>query len=257
MAGGLHRPKTYASAGKQRQPNTVVLKAIAGRLMKEASITDIRSQRARKKQATTAMQALNPEFEADLATNKAIERELSKIYLETSTEIIVDDPFAMEGIPELPPLKTDPNPEFNEFDLLTDEKVKRFADLIVKDKASPELAAMGVGIPPATMREYIDTGNGDLAAGHTWTRKAILASVALKASYAVIAASMAQIRKFPVGWQNHSTLLISLFPEFFSEKRATKKEVQQGARLEALTRQLGAASGAAGGSLPALPKNVS
>lgn len=218
---------------------------------------DVRSQRTKKKAATIAMQSMNPAYEEDLLSNKAIEKQLAEIYLQTNTDIIVDDPFLMEGIPSLPPLKTDPNPEFNEFDLLTDDKLRKFADLIVKDKASPELAAMGIGIPPTTMTEYIDAGSGDLAAGQTWTRKAICASVALKASYAVIAASMAQIRKFPVGWQNHSTLLISLFPQFFSEKRATKKEVQQGQRLEALTRQLGAAAGVVGASLPPLPKNVS
>lgn len=216
----------------------------------------VRTQRGGKKNATIAMQRSNPAFEEDRRGMASVEKDLTQLYLETNTDIVVDDPFAIEGIPELPPLKTDPNPDFNEFDLLTDERLKKFCELIVADKASPELAAMGVGIPPSTMREYCEVGNADLASGQTWTRKAICARVALKASYAVIAASMAQIRKFPVGWQNHSTLLISLFPEFFSEKRATKKEVQQGARLEALARQLGSAAGVSGAALPALPKNV-
>lgn len=218
--------------------------------------TDVRGQRSRKKLATQALHTDNPEYLDAKTSLKQIENGLNEAFLKTETTVVVDWPYSEEDFEPMPELKNkEANPEFNEFDLLSDDLLLRFCKAIVDDMASPELAAMSVGIPPATMKEYLDTGNADLAAGLP-TRKALLARLALKGAYAVISASMRQIRRLPVGWQNHSVLLISLFPEFFSEKRTTKKEALVASRQEALQRQLGAAYGASGASLPPLPQNV-
>lgn len=184
---------------------------------------------AKKRKATTPSDVRD----AKTAHNNELKKAFDKL-VAMETQVVVESPFVSEAIPALP--AADPHL----FDLLSDANIAEFARCIVEDQVSPEIAAMAVGIPPETMVEYIDAGAADLAAGIP-SRKAVLASVAYKASYAVIRASLHSIHSLPVGWQNHAWSLARMFPHFFSDKRASKKENAAGAALEALHRQLGGA----------------
>jgi len=159
---------------------------------------------------------------------------------EQSTIVEVQSPFCLGEI-ALPDkhINTE-NPEWSDHDLLSDELVREFCRVIMEDQVNVDLAGMAVGIPPQTVREYIETGNADLAAGLD-TRKAMFAKHANQAVYAVVAETMKQIRKVKMGWQNHSFSLERLFPEFFSDKRVSKKETKVSSQLEALQRQLSGA----------------
>ncbi len=161
---------------------------------------------------------------------------------EQSTVVEVQSPFSLGGI-ELPEKHVNQeHPEWSDHDLLSDELVREFCRVIMDDQVNVDLAGMAVGIPPQTVREYIETGNADLAAGLP-TRKAMFAKHANQAVYAVVAETMRQIRKVKMGWQNHSFSLERLFPEFFSDKRVSKKETKVSSQLEALQRQLSGAMG--------------
>lgn len=148
--------------------------------------------------------------------------------------VVIDDPFKDGGISPIPALRED------EYDLLSDDTLKDLCRLIVEDQVSCEVAAMGLGLPPATVCEYMETGAADIASGFP-TRKAIFAQAVFKAQYQVIKCTVASVRSKALGWQNYQFLLASMFPNFFSEKRMNKKETQQSAALEALQRQLGSA----------------
>lgn len=150
---------------------------------------------------------------------------------------VIDDPFASRDLQALPALRED------EHDILSDDKLKELCRLIVEDQVSGELAAMGVGIPPVTLVEYLETGCADIASGIP-SRKGVAAQAVMAAQYAVIKSTTLAVRTKSLGWQNYQFLLASMFPQHFSEKRMNKKETQQSAALEALQRQLGAAMNA-------------
>lgn len=155
--------------------------------------------------------------------------------MKVGTPVIVQDPFLNgESINPIPALRED------EYDLLSDDTVREMCRLIVEDQVSCEVAAMGLGLPPATVCEYLETGAADIASGFP-TRKAIFAQAVFKAQYQVIKCTVESVRKKAMGWQNYQFLLASMFPQHFSEKRMNKKETQQSAALEALQRQLGSA----------------
>lgn len=224
----------------------------------EGELKDIRKQRAAKMVLTKTLNKTIPEVANAKRSQLAIEKSLAETFLEGSSAIVVNSPFdeCENPIPPLPPLRDNEiDPKFNEFDLLSDAKLREICRLVVEDQVSAEIAGMGVGIPPATMREYLDIGRADLAAGFP-SRKAILADCVAKAEYAVISESLRAVRRCPVGWQNHSFALISMFPDMFSEKRVSKKETAKAAALEALQRQLGSAMSQEGISLPKLPPSA-
>lgn len=128
----------------------------------------------------------------------------------------------------------------DEFDLLSDEVARSLCRVIVDERVNVELAGQAVGIPANTMREYMDTGSADLAAG-MGTRKAVVAEYANKAQAAVMIGLLKVIRERPHGFQNVSFILERIFPDHFSQKRTSKKESQQSSQLEALQRQLSGA----------------
>lgn len=147
--------------------------------------------------------------------------------------VAVTYPFNLDEI-SLPELYDD------EFDLLSDERVRSLCRTIMDERVNVEMAAQAVGIPANTMREYMDTGNADLAGGID-TRKAVVAEYANKAEAAVMMGLLKVIRDRPHGFQNVSFILERIFPHYFSQKRTSKKESQQSSQLEALQRQLSGA----------------
>lgn len=173
----------------------------------------------------------------------AMRRDEFEAMLQGQSDLVVDDPFTSDNpLPALPALRD------GEFDLLTDARLKEFARAIVEDKVAPRIAAMAVGIPPDTMQEYVNVGSADLAA-QQWTRKAVAATVAMRATYALIAAASASIYRNPMGWKNHAWMLQMMLPEHFSDKRAGKRENAATAALEQLSRQLSGAM-----QMPDLPE---
>lgn len=203
----------------------------------ELSKEEIARQKGERASLQGAAKRLEPEEIRDGRKSVAqVAKEQFDALITMQTSIVVNNPFEHDGIPPLP--KKDV--ENMEHDLLSDSIVQELCRMIVEDQVSVEIAAMGVGIPPATIREYMEVGQADLAAG-MWTRKAILAKVAMQATYEVIRESMAAVRKLPVGWQNHAFAMERMFPEIFSEKRNSRKEQQHSAALESLARQLGSA----------------
>jgi len=151
----------------------------------------------------------------------------------TESPLTVVSPFSLQYI-ILPPLADD------EFDLLSDEVVRVICRAIVEDMVNGEFAAMSAGVPPTTMKEYLEVGCADLASGLD-TRKAVTAKFVNQAVSAVVCELTRAVRERPNGWQNYSFVLERMFPEHFSLKRVTKKDSQQSSQLEALQRQLSGA----------------
>lgn len=167
-------------------------------------------------------------------TPKPMKREnLKELIGITESVINVNYPFNLDDI-SLPEMGHD------EFDLLSDEVVRSLCLVIVDERVNVELAGQAVGIPANTMREYMDTGSADLAAGMV-TRKAVVAEYANRAQAAVMIGLLKVIRERPHGFQNVSFILERIFPDHFSQKRTSKKESQQSSQLEALQRQLSGA----------------
>lgn len=168
-----------------------------------------------------------------MTTEPMKRKELKALIGIADGELVVHCPFDL-GEVILPPLAGD------EFDLLTEPKLRGICQLIVDGFMNGGLAATGFGIPSNTMREYLEVGAADLASGIP-TRKAVAARYVFMAEGAVMVGLVEAILERPHGWGNYSFILERVFPEFFSAKRDTRRESKQSSQMEALQRQLSGA----------------
>lgn len=186
----------------------------------------------------------DPEISEDQlrADSKALMSAIKRVHAQQVVKIEVVSPFSLGDI-ELPEKHVDPdNPEWSEHDLLTVEGIREMCQQIMQDYVNTPMAAMGVGIPAQTAMEYLETGRADLAAGLP-TRKAAFAKFTDQACNALVRELLKKIVSAKLGFQQFSFILERCFPEHFSDKRVSKKEVKANSQLEALQRQLSGAMG--------------
>lgn len=186
-------------------------------------------------EATELLVQENPDISDEQLRKDSVElrKAITRAHAERAIKIEVITPFSMGDIML-------PEKEHDEHDILDVESIREMVRQITEDYVNIPIAGEGVGIPPQTAIEYLETGRADLAAG-IHSRKAVYAKFVGMAANALKRELIKKIATAKMGFQNFSFILERCFPEDFSDKRVSKKETKVNSQLEALQRQLSGA----------------